>query len=141
MRKMREYGEVTEVCDGFVKVKIARKSACGGNCGECGGMCRQSEHIIEAVNVINAKKRDIVEIQMPAKRILGAAFLVYIIPLIMLAAGYYIAGNFIKSDVFCAFAGFIFMIISFFLLHKYDKRMCGKYKPAAVSLVNNPVNI
>lgn len=119
-----------------VKVKILRESACGSDCSKCGAACKSREYILEAKNIVNAQAGDRVVIEMPAKRVLNAAFLIYILPLAALMTGYFTAGFFTKSDVICALAGFIFMIIGFFLLHIYDKKVREKYRPCAVSLLN-----
>lgn len=128
---MREKGVVIGIDGKYIDVKIDRKSACGGNCAECGG-CMQKGSGVRAKNPGNVKKGDIVELELNSGRVLHAAFLVYILPLIIFICGYCIAGFVVKNNIICAAAGGIFMIISFFLLHAYDKKTKEKYMPEAV---------
>lgn len=128
---MRCEGVVTEKSEKSVKVKIERNSACGENCASC-GMCPGTEQIVEVENCTNADVGDMVLVEMKSKNVLKAAFLVYILPLILLVFGYFVAGIFTESDVICAVTGFIFMIIGFFALHFYDGKNGGKYSSKAV---------
>lgn len=128
---MRESGIVVGERGNLIDVKILRTGACSENCAGCGA-CGGKEHIVLANNRVGAKTGDEVVLEMASQKLLSAAILVYIIPLVALAAGYYMASFFNKNDVFCAGTGFLFMIISFFSVHVYDKKKRDKYKPDAV---------
>ena len=132
---MRETGIVTDVMDGEIKIKISRVSSCGENCTACGG-CKNKEHYIVASNDIGAKKGDSVIVQMSAESILKASFIAYIIPLIMIVLGYY-AGMFLTdNEGVSALIGFLFMAVTFTVLHLYDKKVSEKYKPVVLSTIN-----
>ena len=133
---MRERGMVSEVKDGFITVKIQRMSSCGENCASCGA-CRNKEHTVVVRNTVNAKKGDSVMLEISSEKIMRAAFLVYVIPLMLLIAGYYLASCFTQKTLICIISAFSFMLIAFVLLHLYDKKYSEKYEPIAVSAIND----
>ena len=128
-------GTVVKKNKDMLTVRVKRGSACGESCAACKIGCPGIEQTIEARDAVGADEGDTVVLELKSRKVIGAAFLVYILPLILLVCGYYIAHNFSKSDVICAIAGFIFMIIGFVFLHAYDRRVRGKYSPEAVSLI------
>lgn len=135
------------LCEGLVvkkeknimEVLVKRSSACGENCGHCNA-CSGLEQIVKVEDVDGIFVGDTVQLELKSKNVLNAAFLVYILPLILLILGYIIAGFFFESDVICASAGFIFMIIGFFALHFYDAKKGEKYSPKAVLLTQDTQN-
>ena len=136
---MRETGIVTDKQNNKITVKIQRASSCGENCSMCGA-CKNKEHFVTFETGINVEKGDIVILEVPSKSILKAAFIVYIVPIIFLLFGYYVSDIFFDNDAFCALSGIILMIISFILVHIYDKKVSDKYKPIVVSLEKSPKN-
>lgn len=132
---MRERGIVTEVKGNIIEVIINRKSACGGNCAQCGG-CTAGGTMVRALNSQGAKKGDMVELELDERKVLKAAFLVYIIPLLIFVVSYFVSAAFIKNNIICAATAFIFLLISFFLLHFYDRKKGGGYMPKAVLAVS-----
>lgn len=132
---MREKGRVVEVNGGNITIAIGKESACGGNCASCGG-CGQKVRTAKAINSVNAKIGDVVEIELCERKILSAAFIVYILPLLLFLPGYYLPRIFTENNVICTIAAFVFMIIGFFLTHAYDKQTNGKYLPEAVFIVS-----
>lgn len=126
---MREIGSVESVENGIAKVRIVRKSACGENCANCKGGCTPTEQIISAKNEAGAKKGDRVAIQMQTSYVLLAAFLVYILPLIMLFLMYAIVYAASKSEGVSVLAGIIMMLVSFFAVKKADRKLKDKYIP------------
>ena len=86
---MTNKGYVLEEYNEKAKVRFVRESACGGNCGNCGGC---SEKVIEMIveNKCGAKKGDIVEVESSTFGVITAAFVLYIVPLIILVVSYYI---------------------------------------------------
>lgn len=75
----------------MAEVAVTRGTACGGNCGSCESCMFQSELRVEARNLIQAKPGQKVTISSKSSRIFGAAFLVYIMPLLFFFAGYAVA--------------------------------------------------
>jgi len=136
---MNEQGEVIEIIGDNVRVKIDRKSACGGNCADC-GMCSKNANIIIAKNEANAQQGDTVMVRMSSGNVLTAAFLVYVLPLIMFFAGYAVASFFTKNVGICVFLAFIFMVFCFFLVHVYDGKIKEKYTHTAFLVTNKHTN-
>lgn len=128
-------GTVVKKNKDMLTVRVKRGSACGESCAACKVGCPGVEQTIEAKDMCGADAGDTVVLELKSGKVIGAAFLVYILPLILLVCGYGIAHCFSKSDVICAGVGFIFMIIGFLFLHAYDRRMHGKYSPEAVFLI------
>ena len=128
-------GTVVKKNKDMLTVRVKRGSACGESCAACKVGCPGVEQTIEAKDMCGADAGDTVVLELKSGKVIGAAFLVYILPLILLVCGYGIAHCFSKSDVICAGGGFIFMIIGFLFLHAYDRRMHGKYSPEAVFLI------
>jgi sigma-E factor negative regulatory protein RseC len=83
-----EQGIVQEVAATKAFIVINRTSACAGCHGQSG--CRPSESkdmIIEAINELNAKVGDRVQISLPTGSLLKATFLVYFLPVVALVIG------------------------------------------------------
>ncbi len=136
---MQQTGVVTEVINNRIKIKILRPSACSGNCSECGA-CSSKNHLVEAENQVGAKIGDEVLLDMTSNKVINAAFLTYILPLLMLVLGYYIGIVTRIGEGFSILMCFIFMVITFFILHLYDKRVWKKYEPVVVALVKKTEN-
>ena len=131
---MEQTGIVEECIDGMAKVKITRSSACGDSCASC-GMCPGKETVIEAKNDCGAVKGDTVVLNMSSGRVLNAAFLAYIVPVILLVAGC-IGGDYIfKSENMGILSGFALMIVSFIAMHMLDKRLKSRYSPIISGIV------
>lgn len=131
---MQETGEVVSVTNNTLKVRIYRKSACGDGCASC-GLCKNNENIIEVKNSVNAQIGDKVTLEISSGKLFKAAFLVYIIPLIMLIAGYYIGRIFTKNEGLCVLSAFLLMIISLIAISIYDRRLKGKFTPQVISII------
>lgn len=86
--------------DGTAEIVCRRASACGGDCADCGGCSGSQAVLARAANPIGAKPGDRVLVQCPSGRVLGAAILVYLLPLVLLFAGVALAGGWGAAAVF-----------------------------------------
>lgn len=129
---MTKNGIVEDINSGIAKVKILRVSACGENCVECGACDKKSNTVI-AKNTLNAKVNDKVIVNMSDKLVLGAAFLVYIIPLIFLIIGYLI-GHIISENT-GILLGFTFMVIAFLIIIYIDKKFNKRYEAEIIKIL------
>ena len=131
---MEQTGIVEECNDGMAKVKVLRSSACGDSCASC-GMCANKETVIEARNDCGAHKGDRVLLNMSSGKVLNAAFLAYIVPVILLVLGC-VAGDYIfggeTAGILC---GFALMIVSFIVMHLLDKRLRSRYCPSISGII------
>jgi len=87
---MTQKVRVTEVLKkGLCKVEMKRESACGGNCASCGGCASADETVIAlAVNAAGAAVGETVIVETRGKDIYSIAALVYLVPVILMIAGY-----------------------------------------------------
>ena len=126
---MEQVGRVLEIKEGKALVQITRATACYDNCAHCGG-CQSTSLTVLAENNISAKTGQMVKIEMTAQRVIFAAFMIYIMPLIVLFSSYIgfysLSNNQIQSGFF---AGILFFV-SYFVLKKIDERAAksGKFK-------------
>ncbi len=83
---MNRSGIVTELKGDRAAVRLLKHTACG-DCGAC-HLGDDSKHItIECANDADAKIGEIVEIDLESPNVLGAAFIMYMIPLAALLIG------------------------------------------------------
>lgn len=80
--------------DGTAEVACRRASACGGDCGHCGGCTDAQTVLVRAQNPIGAKPGDQVVVESASRQVLGAAAAVYLLPVLSLLGGYGLAGGF-----------------------------------------------
>ena len=82
------------VSNGRAEVKVHRASACAsahncGSCDHCSFMEHAPEVIVEAENICGAQAGDTVTVESATSNVLGAAVLVYIVPLVLFFVGYF----------------------------------------------------
>ena len=74
--------------NGLAEVLVARGTSCGEHCGSC-GVCKYVGEIhTYAKNKIHAVAGDKVVIESKTSEVLGAAFTIYIIPMIAMLVAY-----------------------------------------------------
>ena len=73
--------------DGTAEVACRRASACGGDCGHCGGCTNAQTVLVRAYNPIGAKPGDRVVVESASCQVLGAAAAVYLLPVLFLLGG------------------------------------------------------
>lgn len=109
------------------EVSVTRASACGHDCGSCGGCGAPTEVIsVVADNIAGARQGDHVIIESNSAKILSAAFLLYIVPFILFFlfyyAGYSVVGGF---EALMGIAGFAVGIVICII---YSRRLNHKKK-------------
>lgn len=139
---MAEFGQVINVLDGEVKVRLNRQEACA-KCGACSAGLESKDMFIEALNLAHAKLDDWVEIRLEEENFIKAVAIMYGIPLVglllgliggvvigeMLAPGY--------GDITGVVTGLLGAGISFLLIHiNEEKFKTKKYKPTATRVVD-----
>lgn len=128
---MRETGIVTEIRGNTAKVKIVKRSACGENCASCKGGCVPTERILAVKNTIGAECGDKVLIEMSDSRVIGAAFFVYILPLFIFIAGYFVLFFMGMAESLAIVISLVVTALFFALLKIYDKKNADKFMPEA----------
>ena len=124
---MKEIGTVERIDKGFLWVRVNRKSACGENCATCKGGCVPTERTVCVKNTKKCRVGDKIILELETKKVMGAAFLVYILPLLSLVLGYFLGEYFFKSEGKAIITGVILMALSFIPLRVFDKKSKDKY--------------
>lgn len=80
------------------EVQIHRSSACGHDCKSCGGCGPDimSQVSVVAENELGARVGDTVCIESESRKVLGLAAGLYLVPILLLFAGYFIASGPLK---------------------------------------------
>lgn len=132
---MAEVGQVIEVKDTYVVVKLERSDACG-KCQACTMGENSKEMILEAKNICKAKVGDLVSISLEQSNFLKAVGIMYGIPLIALLLGIGIGYVVSKSDMISLICGLLALAVCYFSIHRISKHMnMDQYRPTADSVV------
>ncbi len=106
---MTQNGVVTRIlANGRAEVAVERGTACGGHCGGgCDACVYASRILVPAENPVYAKPGDKVLLESETKGIVGAALLVYMLPLLFFFAGYAVGALWGLPQGACAAASLI----------------------------------
>ena len=122
---MEQIGVVVNINDSMAKVQFKRASACGENCGMCGG-CEKLNSFVDAKNVVGAEAGDTVKLETNTAYVLLGAFFVYIVPIIIAIATYYLYG------IVCAAFAFV---LPFVILKILNKKLDKYLRPNVVKIL------
>lgn len=137
VRNMQQIGLVTKVYENTAIVQIKRATACGGKCQSCSG-CETTPQKVEVFNAIGAKEGQTVQMEMQDSYVLFAAFMVYIIPLVVLFIGYWLGNVIFANDLIAGITGVTLLIFSFLVLRKIDGRLksSNRYQPTITKILS-----
>ena len=110
---MQQQVQVSRVFpDGDCEVFVRRESACSGDCHKCSGCGAQVQQVyVRAKNPIGAKAGDKVIVTSQTSQVLPAILVVYILPLVLMLAGYFAGLALAFSPGILACAGFALGVI------------------------------
>ena len=109
---MTQNGIVTKLLDkGRAEVAVERGTACGGHCDGCETCIYASKLLISAENTVYAQPGDRVVLESGTKSIMGAALLVYMLPVALFFAGYAGAALGGLTQGLCALASILGMAV------------------------------
>ena len=117
--------------DGRAEVAVKRQSACGHDCSKCGGGCAElavlPTVVVKAENPVRAMAGDMVTVESSSGRVLGAAMVVYLVPVILFFVGYFVGAALGLSGgaVAVGLAGFAAGVICAVLLDRHEKKTRG----------------
>ena len=141
---IEEEGIVMEVHDGLAKVAVLAKSACE-KCASSGVCHPQGEDsFMEATNPLGAKQGQKVKVVLAPQLYLKASIIIYGIPMAVFIAAAIIAKNLAiqhgseaNSDLWAFLAGMTCLVISFFFIRSYNKKVekTREYKPVIVEIL------
>lgn len=124
---MTQTAQVKRIMGGNIaEVAVTRQGACSHDCAECGGCATSVMPTVTAMaeNQIGAREGDLVLIETPSHKLLGAAALVYLFPMLFLIAGYLAGQAMGLTSGLCILLGggaFALSIALVFLLDRYVK--------------------
>ena len=122
---------VVSVNGDVATVVAKRTSACEGchksaeGCSVCSLMGEGGEITAEAENAVGARVGDTVEIESESKRVLFYGAAVFLFPIVMMLAGYWITSCFTESEIWRCVAATVAVVLSFCVVWCYS-RSVGK---------------
>lgn len=123
---MQQRVQVAKVfSDGYAEVFVQRESACSGECHKCSGCGAAKQQVfVRAKNPIGARPGDQVIVSSDDRQILPAMLVVYILPLILLLAGYFAGLALGAVPGLMAMLGLTVGIVLMLLYNRYVQRKC-----------------
>ncbi len=104
-----------------------RESACSGDCHKCSG-CGAAQQTIQlkAVNALGAKAGELVVISTKTTPVLIGAAVLYLLPLVMFFAGFFLGESLWQRG---AVTGGVAFMLSVGLVIFYDRFVARKHEP------------
>nr|WP_307776505.1 SoxR reducing system RseC family protein [uncultured Cetobacterium sp.] len=131
---MKSTGIVKEIKDHKVTVSMYKESACS-HCSKCS----ESNKITNEYTFYTDEKLfigDIITFEMEDKRVLKAAIIVYLIPVIALFLGYFLGSKLGLSEGQSIGTSFFGMIVSFLGIYIYDKKVVKNQMEQNVEIIS-----
>ncbi len=114
---------VTKIIDRrTAEVEVERGTACGGTCSSCDACVFQNTIRTTAYNRVSALPGQKVVIESRTSQVLGAAALLYIIPVILLFVGYAIGAAVGLAEGGCILCSCLFFILGVAVNVIYQRR-------------------
>ena len=101
-------------------IQIYKDSACS-HCSGCGDASKISKEETFSIKDRKAEIGDIVTFEIESKKILSAALLVYVFPIVSMIFGYLFSSYIGFSEGWSIFHSFLKLMISFLIIFLYDK--------------------
>ncbi len=102
--------------DNMAEVVVTRTTACGSNCASCEACVFQNELRTVARNLIGARPGQKVLIESQSSKVYRAVVLVYILPVLLALAGYFLAYAAGASEGMCIICTFLGILLGALLL-------------------------
>jgi sigma-E factor negative regulatory protein RseC len=136
---MEETGKVVEIRDQLALVSTAAKGACHSCSAR--GICHaggDKTMVAEAWNPLGAQVGDTVSIHLSSRSVLGAAFLLYLVPLLVLLGGVILGQSLTQNDLWAVALGFLFMAAAYVGIRFLDRRLsrAKKLRPEIVEILS-----
>jgi sigma-E factor negative regulatory protein RseC len=134
---MRETGIVISADGELVKVQMSRGERCEG-CNACHTIGSNLMEV-EAQNELGAKVGDVVEIYVEPAQLLSHSFILFIFPILMMIAGYFVVsyigkGRGASGEGYGILGAFSFLLLSLLVVKLYDLFL-GKDRQAPVRVI------
>ncbi|MGB9840865.1 SoxR reducing system RseC family protein [Thermovenabulum sp.] len=140
---MREKALVLRKVNDEAELEVLRGSACG-SCKGCPESSKKKRLIVWAKDTIGVESGQLVEIEMEAKGVISATFIMYLFPLIVfllgVAGGYEFAPllNIKLKEPFALLTGIIGLAISYLFIYLNNRRFEKSqiYKSKIVNIID-----
>lgn len=99
------------LANGMAEVAVRRTTACGGNCASCESCVFERELKTLAKNSVQAVPGQKVLIESQTSKVFKAAFLVYVLPLLLFLCGYFLSSAFGMGEAACIAVSFICLML------------------------------
>ena len=111
--------------NGTAMVAVVRQGACAHNCSECGGCMTAAQPTVTAMaeNTVGAQVGDVVVVETENAQLMGVIAFVYLVPMVLLLAGYLLAQAFGLTQGWCILAGGAAFAVSVLLIVALDLRV------------------
>ena len=134
---LKEVGVVDRLEDSYAIVRVLKKSACGENCASCKGGCVPTERRVKVKNAISAMVGERVVLEMKDSKVLAAAFIVYILPIIVFFLGYFVSEIFFDKEAVKILIAIFSVLVIFPFLKLYDTKNKEKYMAEIVRKIGD----
>jgi len=133
------FGEVFDIKDGKIFVKINLPSACSScsHSEECSIFSKDQNKVVESENISGEKveKGDTVELMIEQKKILLLSIIFYIIPTILILIFSLIGYSLKKGEGIIAIFGFLGFLISLIIIYIFNKRKKDQFNHKIVRVL------
>ena len=111
--------------NGTAQVAVVRQGACAHNCSECGGCMTAAQPTVTALaqNAVGAREGELVVVETENAQLMGIIAFVYLVPMVLLIAGYLVAQAFGLTQGWCILAGGAAFAVSVLLIVALDRRV------------------
>jgi positive regulator of sigma E, rseC/mucC len=127
---MKELGEVIKINKNIATVRVNRHGACG-DCHACSLGLENRQFIeLEVINTVNAKEKDLVELDVESTDILLGAFIMYGFPLITMLIGLCLSYMVFAKDntLIATITAFGCMAVSFLIIRLNEDKIKSSTK-------------
>ena len=92
---------------GKAEIAVVRQGACAHDCSECGGCMTAQQPTVTAVadDLVGIQEGDIVTVETENAKLMGLIAFVYLVPMVLLVAGYLAAQAAGMAQGWCILAG------------------------------------
>lgn len=115
-------GVVVSIDGTYATVRVEKKSACSGECASC-GLCRNPVYDVKARNKAGAVAGDRVKLYMPTGKVYGAAFLVYMLPVLLILAVLGICSILNAPSYIAPIVCGAMLVVWFVVIRDYNKKV------------------
>ena len=115
---MKTTGTVKNVTGKYAQVECVRESACDGcHSKDFCLACSKKMLTVKAKNQVGALPGDEVEIESPSGTVLGYAALIFVVPIIVALAGYFLGGLLFSGDAGAYLTSLCLFVACFIVLY------------------------